>query len=81
MRVNNEQLLSRDRGFALLANRQESQLSLQGVHFLIVATGMSTEVSEATPLMNKWNLSEDDDYNDSEAIVEEYVLEESCYAK
>lgn len=31
--------------------------------------------------MNKWNLSEDDDYNDSEAIVEEYVLEGGCYAK
>ena len=81
MCVNNESLLSSDRGFAQLANRQESLEFLQGVRFLIVAYGMSTEVSAATPLMNKWNLSEDDDYNDSEAIVEEYVLEGGCYAK
>ena len=63
-----------------MANRQESLQSLQGVRFLIIAYGMSTEVSAATPLMNKWNLSEDDDYNDSEAIVEEYVLDRVRYA-
>lgn len=80
MRVKNKQLRQSDRGFAREANRQESLQSLQGVHFLIVAYGMSTEVSAATPLMNKWNLSEDDDYNDSEAIVEENVLDGSRYA-